>query len=778
MNKFNFSLFLLFIIFSTQIIAQNSSELYKREVIVWFKENILVKPAGKTAGTPDEFQINSSAVENMLQTYNSEFISQLIPGFTSADRIKTARTGEQVILTDWTDVYVLRLTSAENIDKFVDELNNSTDVILVEKNGKAELFFEPNDEHFFYQWALKNNGTIYHGSGTVGADIRAAEAWDIERGESWVNVAVIDGGIDANHVDLSGRVSGDISYSGSHGTQIAGIIGAKTNNGIGIAGVANVGIINERVDMSTNQIIEAIYSAINRDAHIINASWGSDDYEVFERLAFSDFYKINNISVAAMGNSSGNIKKYPAGFGQGIISVGASDNGDARSEYSNYGYWIDIVAPSGKELGTASTPDKIKTTHPGNGYSYFSGTSAAAPHVSGVVALLISADPNGSIILDNDDVEKYIQLSAEDKGDPGFDEEYGHGRLDARKALDLILEPYEHSHRMASGGTVYGSPVNDFYWFYGVDGLVPGTPYIVKRYEVRKTVTIEDYPETKVWGRGFLTKGYSNANSNFGMGWCEVISTTSTTATLRTYVYEVWEYGSGYYLGWYPCQPSQVYLKYTINRKISCLPPENLTYTWSNDHPKPQWEESEDPNIDHYEVWKYKNVSWSLIGTTTNNYYVDESETRYSVGPGSVKEYVDYKVRAVDEYDLTSSYTNSVRVTVRGYSTAEKISTLISTEENKQILTYNLDSNYPNPFNPYTTIVFSIPEKSIVTLSIYNIEGKEIETLIHGQFKAGVYPKSFNGERLSSGLYFYRLNAKSLETEKSYEKIKRMLIIK
>lgn len=75
----------------------------------------------------------------------------------------------------------------------------------------------------------------------------------------------------------------------------------------------------------------------------------------------------------------------------------------------------------------------------------------------------------------------------------------------------------------------------------------------------------------------------------------------------------------------------------------------NLTYTWSNDHPKTQWEESEDPQRDHYEVWRYKNGSWSSIGTTTDNYYVDESETRYSGGLGSIKEFVDYKVFAICE---------------------------------------------------------------------------------------------------------------------------------
>ena len=289
--------------------------------------------------------------------------------------------GEKVTLSDWENVYLVRLPVSEALKGFITALKNRPEVVYAEPNGLGAPLLIPNDSNFNRQSALKNDGSYLQGNGALGADINATNAWDITTGSSSINIAIIDGGMQTNHPDFTGRVTGDTGDNNSHGTGVAGVAAAQGNNSIGVAGVAwNVGIINEDYgNASDADFINAIHSAMNRGAHIINNSWGLrypnldwGRYSGSIREAFADAYKMNIVAVAAMGNEYqyGNPKIYPAGFGQGIISVGATTNTDEDTTYSSSGSWIDVSAPGGAGSGSSDPKDDIYTTTPGSSYGY------------------------------------------------------------------------------------------------------------------------------------------------------------------------------------------------------------------------------------------------------------------------------------------------------------------------------------------------------------------------------------------------------------------------
>ncbi len=780
------------------------AEYVSNEIIVNFEPQTIILPKNQYSASVSEINVNTP-LESLLNNTGATEIKKLFLRFNAEDTIKVSRRGELVQVQDISQFFVIKFSRDINVQGMITSFKTNPDVIHVQPNFIYHSNITPGDPRFSDQWGLEQPSD---------EDIDMTMGWDYETGDYSIKLGILDSGIDYDHNDLGAefgsgwKVSGGWDYVNNddnpmddydHGTHVAGIAAALTNNtttdtAVGIAGIAggwgynrdtNTG--NKGVQLlalkthdhngygTTDDIADAIFDAADPnvyDVHVLNNSYGGSGYDEGLRAAVNFAARMDKVFVAAKGNDDTNNWHYPSDFDtQWVISVGATSPNGARAKYpdwgwslpgqgSNYGNGIDVVAPGTKILSTMHTKS----------YDYKSGTSMATPHVSGLAALLLHQEP----FLHPQDVEGIIRATAEDKGDTGYDDYYGAGRIDAGKALQYMQIPYDIYWNTQVHGTSVGN--TDFYlaYFYNTGGGLATGLYLVKRYEVQKTVSLPSPTNgiISVWGRGGNdTQGWSAANPNYETGYCSVVSTNSTHATLKTYVYDVWNWSGTQHLGWYPCNPSSVYLSYTVLRKETCLPPANLTYTWSNDHPKPQWEASEDPQLDHYEVWKYKNDSWSLIGTTTNNYYVDESERRYSVG-GGIKEYVDYKVRAVDEYDLTSTYTNSVHVTVQGYGTAEKGITGVNYNEQTQILTFKLNDNYPNPFNPVTTIIFDVPEQSTISIKVYDIQGKLVSELFNGKKYNGRYTVHFDGSKLSSGIYICEMAAGG------YREVRKMTLLK
>ena len=220
---------------------------------------------------------------------------------------------------------------------------------------------------------------------------------------------------------------------------------------------------------------------------------------------------------------------YPARYRRPVLAVGYTDHNDNVPDFQLEADWVDVVAPGFEVISLLSweAPQGVQVNE---------GTSFAAPLACGVASLLLSVRPD----LDNDDLREVIVRSADDLGPSGWDETYGHGRLNAQRALEMVLFPNELYHGTTQGNNyVQGTTYIPSLHMIGPtsEWLAPAT-----RYEVRRTVTFpapyDDIPA--VWGRGVPTDGYYTDNPNYAWRFCEVVpgSVTTSGCTLRTYVYE------------------------------------------------------------------------------------------------------------------------------------------------------------------------------------------------------------------------------------------------
>ncbi|NCN27705.1 S8 family serine peptidase [bacterium] len=262
----------------------------------------------------------------------------------------------------------------------------------------------PNDPQLGNQWSMHNPS---------GASAYASHAWNISTGSRDVVVAVVDSGVDYNHKDLKGNIwSGvvggqnvkgynaitrayDPMDDNSHGTHVAGVIGASTDNRIGIAGInwdvriMPIKFLDRDGSGSTADAIAGIDWAVEHGANVMNMSWGGGGYSqaLYESLQRAEAEGV--VLVAAAGNESANndsVGSYPANYDvESMMSVAASDSRDRMASFSNYGRTsVDLMAPG---VG-------ILSTVPGHSYASYNGTSMASPHVAGAAALLLARYPS------------------------------------------------------------------------------------------------------------------------------------------------------------------------------------------------------------------------------------------------------------------------------------------------------------------------------------------------------------------------------------------------
>ncbi|TWT27868.1 S8 family serine peptidase [Planomicrobium sp. CPCC 101110] len=310
----------------------------------------------------------------------------------------------------------------ESIDAFIEDLEKQKDVKSVEPDFFVKLDYVADDPDLIdFQYHHKSIGT--------------ARAWDITLGSPEVIVAIIDDGIDLNHIDLKNQivshhnmVEGKTFTKGEHGTHVAGIIAGVVNNKAGGAGVApktKIMAIDvfDRDYALISDIVEGIYKAVDGGADVINMSLGSYAPSTALETAVQYAYNKGVVVVAAAGNDALSDSHYPSSY-KNVISVASTTSEDKQSDFSNYGPTVDLAAP-----GT-----DIFSTLPNNAYGWMSGTSMASPVIAGVAALLKAKEP----LLTNKEIANRLFLTAKDLGVAGKDVKYGYGRVNTFNALKNI----------------------------------------------------------------------------------------------------------------------------------------------------------------------------------------------------------------------------------------------------------------------------------------------------------------------------------------------------
>jgi type VII secretion-associated serine protease mycosin len=335
------------------------------------------------------------------------------------------------------DAAVLAVPTGKTVAGVLGSLQGAADVAyaepdyLVHATGGNGPVVDPSikvDPEIGTQWGL--------------ARVHAQEAWHLTTGSPDVVVAVLDTGVDLEHPDLRANLvpgttfwpeqGAPQDYHG-HGTHVAGIIAAKLGNTEGGAGVApTCKIMPVKVmgpkgpEGKVEYVAAGLVWAADHGAKVANLSLGDEGTSTLLRDAVACALAKDVVVVAASGNfdpdkhTTTNTLDYPAGY-PGVMAVGASDANDQLADFSFWGSWLDVVAPGVEILSTV----------PDGGYRSEDGTSMASPFVAGVAALVRSRFPG----MRGPDVKRRIEATCVDLGNPGMDDHFGHGRIDAAAAV-------------------------------------------------------------------------------------------------------------------------------------------------------------------------------------------------------------------------------------------------------------------------------------------------------------------------------------------------------
>ena len=342
-----------------------------------------------------------------------------------------------------------------DIEEYADILKRDDRFDIVEFLGETKCCFVPNDTYYNNQWHIDR--------------INLDEAWDITTGNYNIKVAVIDTGVDAGHSDLGygndpySHVSTTLGYdytgpcayqtpSFYHGTYVAGVLGGKTNNNIGISGVSggnnSAGItivpycLGNSASFYSPYNANAILAAVEVGADIINISLSMPQTsDVISAIEYAYYHDIN--IVCATANNYISSIAFPAS-NQYTIAVGATEQNDQRCDFSNYGTGIDLVAPGRNIFSTYL--NNLYGISDNNGYyddcneGYDDGTSFSAPQVSGVIALMLSVNPN----LTPSEIRTILRNTAKKVSgytySDGWNQEVGYGRLNAYEAVKAAFK--------------------------------------------------------------------------------------------------------------------------------------------------------------------------------------------------------------------------------------------------------------------------------------------------------------------------------------------------
>lgn len=351
------------------------------------------------------------------------------------------------------DVKVVKVPPGQAANR-LQQYQQNRNVEYAELNGIAYVDgfptdAPPSDQKYGQQWALNNTGQT---GGKADADVDAPQAWRVTTGSaSPVSIAIVDTGIFGSHPDLQGKVTESANWAGGnsvdasdgygHGTHVAGIAAAQTNNGEGIAGVCpgctlvsakvcdNSGACN--YDWIASGVLWSVgcevrnpdtstdYGACLRTvrAKVLNLSLGGTYNSITLGRAIKRAWDQGAVPVCAAGNNANSVQFYPAVYPE-CIAVAATDSRDQKGSFSNHGSWVDVAAPGVSVLSSVTS----------GGYEAWSGTSMASPHVAGLAGLVWSTGAYATPQKVREQIEKADPIR-------GTGRQWAKGRINACKAV-------------------------------------------------------------------------------------------------------------------------------------------------------------------------------------------------------------------------------------------------------------------------------------------------------------------------------------------------------
>jgi hypothetical protein len=346
------------------------------------------------------------------------FLVKFTPGVNNPCSVLASLGLEVVEEIPELDVFVVRTPTV--LQSVEHALSRDPRIDFVEENLLLASCEVPNDQYYGFEWHLQKIG--------------APDAWDISQGNPNTVVAVLDSGVDPRHADLAPRLlsgwnfydnNNDTSDVTGHGTAVAGVASAVTNNSIGVASIAwqcpilPVKVTDPGGYASYSSLSKGLVYAADKGAKVAVVSFGIYGGSALSSAA-KYFMDKGGLVFAAGGNTGGYVSDPDNPY---IVSVSGTTSSD--QSWGSYGSYIDLSAPC----------SAMYTTIKGGGYGNVGGTSFSAPLAAGLAALVFSANPS----LTPNQVEQIMESTAVDLGDPGYDVYYGWGRINASKALKTAV---------------------------------------------------------------------------------------------------------------------------------------------------------------------------------------------------------------------------------------------------------------------------------------------------------------------------------------------------
>jgi len=428
MKSFRYLLLIAFcIIYFTDSFASNTPQVIKNGKLIYLANTVIVKYKISSGQQLNKLLKIENKFRTLLKAYDIKSVTKAF----STENNEARKIGLDRIMT---------VKYSKNIDPLYvsAKMRKLPDVEWAEPKYLRRVDFIPNDPSYnsTAQWNL--------------LQINAQQAWDISQGDTSIIIGIVDTGVDWTHPDINANMWYGIGYdfgglNGTpdnnpiedhpyHGTFVAGVASAVTDNNIGIASIGFkshlMAVKATEDDMKDAGGIpyivypsKGIIYAAENGAKVINCSFGGSGYSNMEQEVINYAIAKGALVVAAAGNDNSSENSYPADY-KGVLSVAATSVDDGKAYFSNFGYFVDCSAP-GQNIYSTWQPDTYNTE---------SGTSASTPLVSGLAALVFARFPNYTPL----QVGEQIRVNCDniDSINPGFQHLLGYGRINAYKALN------------------------------------------------------------------------------------------------------------------------------------------------------------------------------------------------------------------------------------------------------------------------------------------------------------------------------------------------------